>query len=48
MCFCLPILEVLLKDEVIFKDNLETIFGKRPYDSKKEEDSVSNNEDEEE
>ena len=40
--------EVLLKDEVIFKDNLETIFGKRPYDSKKEEDSVSNNEDEEE
>ena len=24
--------EVLLKDEVIFKDNLETIFGKRPYE----------------
>ncbi|MEC8724136.1 MAG: peptidase M41, partial [Bacteroidota bacterium] len=23
--------EVLLKDEVIFKDNLETIFGKRPF-----------------
>ena len=31
--------EVLLKDEVIFKDNLETIFGKRPYDSNKEEES---------
>jgi cell division protease FtsH len=28
--------EVLLKDEVIFKDNLETIFGKRPFDVKKE------------
>ena len=40
--------EVLLKDEVIFKDNLETIFGKRPSDSKKEENSVSNNEGEEE
>ena len=24
--------EVLLKDEVIFKDNLENIFGKRPYE----------------
>jgi len=23
--------EVLLKKEVIFKDNLETIFGKRPF-----------------
>ena len=23
--------EVLLKEEVIFKDNLETIFGKRPF-----------------
>ncbi|MDA0316669.1 MAG: ATP-dependent zinc metalloprotease FtsH [Bacteroidetes bacterium] len=28
--------EVLLKDEVIFKDNLEAIFGKRPFDNKKE------------
>jgi len=27
--------EVLLKEEVIFKDNLENIFGKRPF--KKEE-----------
>ena len=27
--------EVLLKDEVIFKDNLETIFGKRPHESDK-------------
>ena len=24
--------EVLLDKEVIFKDNLEKIFGKRPYD----------------
>ena len=24
--------EVLLKDEVIFKDNLEAIFGKRPFE----------------
>ena len=29
--------EVLLKDEVIFKDNLETIFGKRPYETSKVE-----------
>ena len=26
--------EVLLKEEVIFKDNLEEIFGKRPFESK--------------
>ena len=26
--------EVLLKEEVIFKDNLEEIFGKRPFKSK--------------
>ena len=29
--------EVLLKDEVIFKDNLETIFGKRPFKVSKTE-----------
>lgn len=28
--------EVLLKDEVIFKDNLEKIFGQRPFESKQE------------
>jgi len=39
--------EVLLKDEVIFKDNLETIFGKRPFDTDKEKDSVSGQEEEE-
>jgi len=35
--------EVLLEKEVIFKDNLEKIFGKRPFD-KKEEDSNENEE----
>ena len=40
--------EVLLKDEVIFKDNLETIFGKRPFDTDKEKDSVSGQDREEE
>ena len=40
--------EVLLKDEVIFKDNLEAIFGKRPFDDKKEEASQENNSEEEE
>jgi cell division protease FtsH len=29
--------EVLLKDEVIFKDNLEKIFGKRPFEKENEE-----------
>ena len=29
--------EVLLKDEVIFKDNLETIFGKRPFEVSEKE-----------
>jgi cell division protease FtsH len=35
--------EVLLEKEVIFKDNLEKIFGKRPFD-KKEEDTIENEE----
>ena len=39
--------EVLLKDEVIFKDNLEAIFGKRPFDSKSEEQSIKAKEEEE-
>ena len=39
--------EVLLKDEVIFKDNLEAIFGKRPFDSKNEEQSTTAKEEEE-
>jgi cell division protease FtsH len=39
--------EVLLKDEVIFKDNLEAIFGKRPFDSKGEEQSIKAKEEEE-
>jgi cell division protease FtsH len=39
--------EVLLKDEVIFKDNLEAIFGKRPFDSKIEEQSIKAKEEEE-
>jgi cell division protease FtsH len=39
--------EVLLKDEVIFKDNLEAIFGKRPFDSKDEEQSTTAKEEEE-
>ena len=47
--------EVLLKKEVIFKDNLETIFGKRPFiveeavsstPIKKEENKVENKEEE--
>ena len=40
--------EVLLKDEVIFKDNLEAIFGKRPFDDKKEEATQEKNSEEEE
>ena len=40
--------EVLLKDEVIFKDNLEAIFGKRPFDDKKEEANQEKNSEEEE
>ena len=32
--------EVLLKDEVIFKDNLESIFGKRPFESSKKESTI--------
>ena len=39
--------EVLLKDEVIFKDNLEAIFGKRPFDDKKEEATQEKNSEEE-
>ena len=39
--------EVLLKDEVIFKDNLEAIFGKRPFEIKKEETTQENNSEEE-
>ena len=47
--------EVLLKKEVIFKDNLETIFGKRPFITeeavsstpiKKEENKVKNKKEE--
>ena len=40
--------EVLLKEEVIFKDNLETIFGKRPYETSKVEAEVDKTEEEEE
>ncbi len=40
--------EVLLKDEVIFKDNLEAIFGQRPFEDKKEETTQKNNSEEEE
>jgi cell division protease FtsH len=40
--------DVLLKDEVIFKDNLEAIFGKRPFEIKKEETTQENNSEEEE
>lgn len=32
--------EVLLEKEVIFKDNLEKIFGKRPFDKKENEEEV--------
>lgn len=39
--------EVLLKEEVIFKDNLETIFGKRPYETSKVETEVEKTEEEE-
>ena len=39
--------EVLLKDEVIFKDNLETIFGKRPYETSNDEDKAEKTEEEE-
>ena len=39
--------EVLLKDEVIFKDNLETIFGKRPYETFKVEAEAEKTEEEE-
>ena len=38
--------EVLLKDEVIFKDNLETIFGKRPYETSKVEAEAGKKEEE--
>jgi len=34
--------EVLLDKEVIFKDNLEQIFGKRPFDKDKEEEKEEN------
>ena len=39
--------EVLLKEEVIFKDNLETIFGKRPYETSKVEAQAEKTEEEE-
>ena len=39
--------EVLLKDEVIFKDNLETIFGKRPFEVSETEISTEQSEEEE-
>jgi cell division protease FtsH len=39
--------EVLLKDEVIFKDNLETVFGKRPYETTKVEAEAEKTEEEE-
>lgn len=39
--------EVLLKDEVIFKDNLETIFGKRPFEVSETEISTEQSEKEE-
>ena len=32
--------EVLLEKEVIFKDNLEKIFGKRPFEKKEDDISV--------
>ena len=38
--------EVLLKDEVIFKDNLETILGKRPYETSKVEAEAGKKEEE--
>jgi cell division protease FtsH len=39
--------EVLLKEEVIFKDNLETIFGKRPFTVEAVENSPTKEEEEE-
>lgn len=36
--------EVLLEKEVIFKDNLEKIFGKRPFDKSQETESASEEE----
>ena len=39
--------EVLLKDEVIFKDNLETIFGKRPFEVSETEISTEQGQEEE-
>ena len=39
--------EVLLKDEVIFKDNLETIFGKRPFEVSETEISTEQSQEEE-
>ena len=39
--------EVLLKEEVIFKDNLETIFGKRPFTVEAVENSPTKDEEEE-
>ena len=40
--------EVLLEKEVIFKDNLEKIFGKRPFEKEEEEPSASSDMTEEE
>ena len=39
--------DVLLKDEVIFKDNLETIFGKRPFEVSDTEISTEQSQEEE-
>tara|TARA_B100001057_G_scaffold457959_1_gene506722 strand:+ start:14062 stop:16011 length:1950 start_codon:yes stop_codon:yes gene_type:complete len=39
--------EVLLKDEVIFKDNLESIFGKRPFESSNKESAIEKTDEEE-
>ena len=39
--------EVLLKDEVIFKDNLEAIFGKRPFEVPENKISTEQNQEEE-
>ncbi|WP_250433894.1 ATP-dependent zinc metalloprotease FtsH [Hanstruepera flava] len=40
--------EVLLEKEVIFKDNLEKIFGKRPFDKSEETNKTEKTSDEEE
>jgi cell division protease FtsH len=34
--------EYLLEKEVIFKDDLERIFGKRPFDEKEKTDEADN------